>query len=51
MQYQILKEPMSMLEIQLNKEEEITAEAGALVYIKGPRRSNPLGSSAILLKS
>ena len=23
-----------MLEIQLNKEEEITAEAGALVYIK-----------------
>ena len=26
---------MSMLEIQLNKEEEITAEAGALVYIKG----------------
>ena len=35
MHYQILKEPMSMLEIQLNKEEEITAEAGALVYIKG----------------
>jgi uncharacterized protein (TIGR00266 family) len=35
MRYQILKEPMSMLEIQLNKEEEITAEAGALVYIKG----------------
>lgn len=28
MHYQILKEPMSMLEIQLNKEEEITAEAG-----------------------
>jgi hypothetical protein len=29
MQYQILKEPMPMLEIQLNKEEEITGEAGA----------------------
>ena len=25
---------MSMLEIQLNKEEEVTAEAGVLVYIK-----------------
>jgi uncharacterized protein (AIM24 family) len=35
MHYQILKEPLSVLEIQLNKEEEITAEAGALVYIKG----------------
>jgi uncharacterized protein (TIGR00266 family) len=35
MQYQILKEPMAMLEIQLNKEEEVTGEAGAMVYIKG----------------
>lgn len=35
MHYEILKEPMSMLEIQLNNEEEITAEAGAMVYIKG----------------
>ena len=33
--YEILKEPMSMLEIQLNNEEDITAEAGAMVYIKG----------------
>ena len=35
MRYQILKEPMSLLEIQLNKEEEVTGEAGAMVYIKG----------------
>ena len=35
MHYQILKEPMAMLEIQLNKEEQLTAEAGAMVYIKG----------------
>jgi uncharacterized protein (TIGR00266 family) len=35
MHYQILKEPMAMLEIQLNKEEELTGEAGAMVYIKG----------------
>jgi uncharacterized protein (AIM24 family) len=35
MQYQILKEPMAMLEIQLNNEEELNGEAGAMVYIKG----------------
>jgi uncharacterized protein (AIM24 family) len=32
MQYQILKEPMTMLEIQLKNEEQLTAEAGAMVY-------------------
>jgi uncharacterized protein (AIM24 family) len=35
MQYKILKEPMAMLEIQLNNEEQLTAEAGAMVCIKG----------------
>jgi uncharacterized protein (TIGR00266 family) len=35
MQYKILKEPMAMLEIQLNNQEQLTAEAGAMVYIKG----------------
>ncbi|MFL6360003.1 MAG: TIGR00266 family protein, partial [Nitrososphaeraceae archaeon] len=35
MQYRILKEPMAMLEIQLNNDEQLTAEAGAMVYIKG----------------
>jgi uncharacterized protein (AIM24 family) len=35
MQYKILKEPMAMLEIQLNNEEQVAAEAGAMVYIKG----------------
>ena len=35
MHYQILKEPMIILEIHLNKEEQLPAEAGAMVYIKG----------------
>lgn len=35
MQYQILKEPMAILEVQLNSGEKITAESGAMVYIKG----------------
>jgi uncharacterized protein (TIGR00266 family) len=35
MRYQIVKEPMAILDIQLDKGEEITAEAGAMVYMKG----------------
>jgi uncharacterized protein (TIGR00266 family) len=35
MQYQILKEPMAILEIQMNSGEKITAESGAMVYMKG----------------
>jgi uncharacterized protein (TIGR00266 family) len=35
MQYQILKEPMAMLDIQMNSGEKITAESGAMVYMKG----------------
>jgi uncharacterized protein (TIGR00266 family) len=35
MQYQILKAPMSLLDVQLNIGEKITAESGAMVYIKG----------------
>jgi uncharacterized protein (TIGR00266 family) len=35
MQYNIIKNPMGMLEVSINKGEEITAEAGALVYMKG----------------
>ncbi|MEW6605504.1 MAG: TIGR00266 family protein [Thermoproteota archaeon] len=35
MQYQILKEPMAILEIQMSSGEKITAESGALVYMKG----------------
>lgn len=35
MQYKILKEPMAMLEIQLNNNEQVTAEAGSMVYLKG----------------
>jgi uncharacterized protein (TIGR00266 family) len=35
MQYQIMKEPMALLEVQLEPGEKITAESGAMVYIKG----------------
>lgn len=35
MEFQILKNPMSMLEVHLGKGETITAEAGALVFMKG----------------
>ena len=35
MQYQILKEPMALLDVQLNAGEKITAESGAMVYVKG----------------
>ena len=35
MEFQILKNPMSILEVALRKGESITAEAGALVFMKG----------------
>ncbi|HXV46409.1 MAG TPA: TIGR00266 family protein [Nitrososphaera sp.] len=35
MQYQILKEPMAILEIKMGSGEKITAESGAMVYMKG----------------
>jgi uncharacterized protein (TIGR00266 family) len=35
MQYQILKEPMAILEVQMGGGEKITAESGAMVYMKG----------------
>jgi uncharacterized protein (AIM24 family) len=35
MQYQILKEPMAILDIQMRSGEKIKAESGAMVYMKG----------------
>ncbi|HKX80855.1 MAG TPA: TIGR00266 family protein [Nitrososphaera sp.] len=35
MQFRILKEPMSMLEVSLDDGEKLTAESGAMVYMKG----------------
>ena len=35
MQYEILKNPMGLIEFTLNKNEKVTAEAAAMVYIKG----------------
>lgn len=35
MKYVVTKEPMAMLEIELTKDEQITAEAGSMVFMKG----------------
>jgi len=35
MQYKILKNPMGLIEFTLNKNEKVTAEAAAMVYIRG----------------
>jgi len=35
MQYEILKNPMGLIEFTLNKDEKVTAEAAAMVYIRG----------------
>ena len=35
MQYQIVKNPMSILEVQMGRGETITAESGAMVFMKG----------------
>jgi uncharacterized protein (AIM24 family) len=35
MQYSIIKEPMAILEVQMSAGERITAESGAMVYMKG----------------
>jgi len=35
MKYEILKNPVGILEVTLNKGEQITAEGGALVFLKG----------------
>ena len=35
MEFQIIKNPMSILEVHMDKGESITAEAGALVFMKG----------------
>jgi uncharacterized protein (TIGR00266 family) len=35
MQFQIVKEPMSIIEVDMNKGESITANAGAMVYMSG----------------
>ncbi|MDH3313690.1 MAG: TIGR00266 family protein [Nitrosopumilus sp.] len=35
MQYEILKNPMGLIEFTLNKGEKVTAEAAAMVYIRG----------------
>ena len=35
MQYEILKNPMGLIEFTLNRSEKVTAEAAAMVYIRG----------------
>lgn len=35
MHYRIVKEPMALLEVEMSGGEKITAESGAMVYMKG----------------
>ena len=35
MEYEIVKNPMGLIEFTLNKGEKITAEAASMVFIKG----------------
>lgn len=35
MHYSIIKEPMALLEVQMSAGEKITAESGAMVYMRG----------------
>lgn len=48
MEFQILKNPMSILEVNLNKDESITAEAGALVFLQGEIQIDTKMRSGIL---
>ena len=48
MEFQILKNPMSILEVTLKRDETITAEAGALVFMKGNIEINTKMRSGIL---
>jgi len=47
-EFQILKNPMSILEVHLKKGETITAEAGALVFMKGDIEINTKMRGGIL---
>ena len=35
MQYEILKNPIGLIEFTMNKSEKVTAEAAAMVFIRG----------------
>jgi len=35
MNYEILKNPMGIIYVSMNKGEKVTAEAGSMVFIKG----------------
>ena len=51
MQYEIIKNPMGLIEFTLNKGETITAEAAAMVYIKGEIETNTRMRKSGFLKS
>ena len=40
MEYQIIKNPMGLIEFTLNNGESVTAEAAAMVYLKGNIETN-----------
>lgn len=51
MEYDIVKNPMGLIEFTLNKDEKITAEAAAMVFIKGGIRTETRMRKGGFLKS
>lgn len=51
MQYEILKNPMGLIEFTLNKGETVTAEAAAMVYIRGNIKTETRMRKSGFLKS
>jgi uncharacterized protein (TIGR00266 family) len=51
MEYEIIKNPMGLIQFTMKKEETITAEAAAMVYIKGDIETNTRMRKSGFLKS
>ena len=51
MEYEILKNPMGLIEFTLNEGESVTAEAAAMVYIRGEIETNTRMRKSGFLKS
>ncbi len=51
MEYEIVKNPMGLIEFTLNRDEKITAEAAAMVFIKGNIRTETRMRKGGFLKS
>jgi uncharacterized protein (AIM24 family) len=50
MRYEIVKEPMALLEVQMSSGEKITTESGAMVYMQGDMEIKTRSREGGLLK-